>query len=293
MIQIILRGGMGNQMFEYAAGLSLAKKYNTDLVLDTTFLSDRFPRKNFTYRRYELDAFAIAPRFTVLSKVSDAVPIPGVWLGLALGTAKANDIFRTRKFIKEENEGHFDPSVLEVGGNVCLWGYWQSEKYFADIKDEVAQAFTFSGALPPAAEEIAREIKSTNAVALSVRRGDYVNAVNAKIFGGTDLAYYERAISYIAERVPSPCFYIFSDDVAWCRENIKPPFPVVYIPSDIEGRFAMRLSSLCKHQIIANSTFSWWGAWLNRNPEKIVVAPKRWHAGMEQDDVVPEGWMRI
>jgi hypothetical protein len=294
MIQVILRGGMGNQMFEYAHGLALAKKHHTDLVVDITYLNDRFPRtRKFVYRHYELDAFTTSPRFTALSNVSRAVPVPGVWTGLDFCMVGIRNLLGARKYIREKKNWSFDPSVTGAGSDVCLWGFWQSERYFADAKEEVARAFTFSDALPPAAETLAEGIRRhTASVSLSVRRGDYVNAANAKIFGGTDLNYYHDAIAYIVSRVPEPHFYVFSDDIAWCRENVTPSFLVTYVPADIDGRSVMQLSSLCKHHIIANSTFSWWAAWLNKNPNKIVVAPKRWSAdSREENDIVPKEWV--
>ncbi len=156
MIQVILRGGMGNQMFEYAHGLALAKRYKTDLLIDTTFLMDRFPRpKRFVYRHYELDTFTLPPHFTGFSKISSAAPIPGVWLGLDFAAVGMRSLAGVRKLIREKEGWHFDPSVAGVGADVCLWGFWQSEKYFAEAKEEVAHAFTFSAALPPTAEAIA------------------------------------------------------------------------------------------------------------------------------------------
>ena len=118
-------------------------------------------------------------------------------------------------------------------------------------------AFDFVGALPPAAEIFASEMRSANSVALSVRRGDYLNAANAKILRGTNEKYYEDAVAHVAERVPSPHFFVFSDDIEWCREHIRPPFMTTYVPADLPAHVVMRLASLCKHQIIrANSGFS-------------------------------------
>jgi Glycosyl transferase family 11 len=296
MIQVILRGGLGNQMFEYSLGLMLAKKYKTGLVLDTTYLHDRFPRKNITYRTYDLDIFGITPHVTALSKISRSAPVPGVWLGLDFALIGARDMLGLRKIARENDDLHFDPAVPESGGNVCLWGFWQSEKYFADARDEVRQAFTFRDELPHATAAMADAIRGTDSVSLSVRRGDYLRAGNSKIYGETDVKYYDEAARYVASRVPSPHFFVFSDDIAWCRENIRPPFPTTYIPDELRGpkwKYALELTSLCKHQIIANSTFWWWGAWLNRNPEKIVVAPREWHLGIVHDDVVPGEWVRL
>ncbi len=299
-------------MFQYALGLNLAKKNNTDLALDTTFLSDRFPRKEFTYRTFDLDVFTLSPaqisqdetwagklRFTTLSKISKKIPIPGLWLGLDFALLTVKKIFGLTKIVKEKKNYVFDPGVLSVKGNNILWGFWQSEKYFEDIAQDIRKKFSFAKKISGEAEKIAQEVKSTNSVSLHVRRGDYVKFENMKkIAGETDISYYTRACSYIAERVPSPNFFVFSDDIAWCRENIKIPFPITYLDEKTAGpknAYHLELMSLCKHNIIANSSFSWWGAWLNQNPGKIVVAPKKWYAttSSHEEDIVPETWTRI
>jgi len=309
-VTVFLRGGLGNQMFQYALGLNLAKKNNSELFLDATFLNDRFPRKEFTYRTFDLDIFTLSPskilsdkiwdgepRFTAFSKISKTVPVPGVWLGLDLACMKACDIFGLRKIIKEKEEFRFDQNVLSAKGNVVLYGRWQSEKYFADNALDVRRAFRFRQKLSGEAASLAERIENSNSVSIHVRRGDYVNFENMKkITGGTDLSYYAQAVSYIAERIPEPHFFIFSDDIAWCRENLKIPFPVIYCDEKTAGpknAFHLELMSLCKYNIITNSTFSWWGAWLNANLRKIVVAPKRWFSIAENNDTVPSSWVRI
>jgi hypothetical protein len=274
MITVILRGGLGNQMFEYAAGLNLALKKKTQLVLDTTYLNDRSPRRDFTHRDYDLDVFRVAPKFTTFSKISSAVPIPGVWLGLDFGWC----------------------AMKRMCGNEVLWGYYQGEKYFVEHKDAVRTAFEFREPLTGEAAAIALKIKQGNSISLHVRRGDYVLPKYQKLYGDTNTAYYDRAIAHMANAVKSPEFFIFSDDIAWCREHIKPPFPTTYADDASRGpkaAFHLELMSLAKHNIIANSSFSWWGAWLNANPQKIVVAPKQWEVAHVGDDIVPERWVRL
>lgn len=298
-ITVFLRGGLGNQMFQYVAGLCLAKKNNAQLFLDTTFLNDRFPRKEFTYRTLDLDVFQIEPNFTALSKISSAIPISGVWLGLDLVLMKTRNMLGIQHVVKENKEYQFDPSVLSAEGSVLLYGRWQNEQYFIDIADDVQKAFRFRQKLSGEAIILAEQINNSNSVSIHVRRGDYVNFKNMKkIVGDTDLPYYARAVSYIAERTLVPHFFIFSDDIAWCRENIKIPFPMTYCDEKTAGpkdAFHLELMSFCKYNIITNSTFSWWGAWLNRNPKKIVVAPTKWYSGnnFEVNDIIPQTWVRI
>lgn len=297
MVQVALRGGLGNQMFEYSLGFVLAKKYKTDLVLDATFLNDRFPRKNFTYRNYDMDIFDLSPRFTAFSKISETMPVPGLWLGLDLGLAEVMSVLGARKIIREKDTQHFDPEVLLAGGNVRLWGFWQNWRYFDDVSDELRQTFRFKHPLPSEPTELAKKIMSTNSIALSVRRSDYTNSVNTKIFGATDTAYYDRAIAYLAANVTAPHFFIFSDDISWCREHIQPQFPTTYVPNELRGpkwAWTLELASLCKHHIIANSTFWWWAAWLSGNPGKIIIAPKRWGAdSVDSSHIVPSQWLTL
>jgi len=298
-ITVLLMGGLGNQMFQYAAGFSLAKKNNAQLFLDTTLLNDRFPRKEFTFRTLDLDIFGIAPNFTTFSKVSQAMPIPGVWLGIDYSLIKARDVLGIQKTIKERSPV-FDPDIFNMESNALLFGYWQSEKYFENVKDDLRAVFDFKIPLAGVAKEIAEKIKSTNSVALFVRRGDYVNFARVRAeMGDTNITYYKNAITYIAERVNNPAFFIFSNDIEWCRDNLKIPFPAMYIdndPAKVGPKFSYQLQhmSLCKHNIIANSTFPWWGAWLNPNPQKIVIAPRQWNLLLPSGQgPVPSDWIKM
>ena len=169
MVTVFLRGGLGNQMFQAALGLNLAKKNNTDLVFDTVFLSDRFPRRNFSYRTFDLDVFSFGPHLTGFSRLADSFPIPGVWLGLDFLSIGARSTLGFQKPVKEQTDA-FDPDVLEIQGNLLLYGRWQSEKYFTDIADDVRAAFKFRHALEGEAKELARKIASSNSVSLHVRR---------------------------------------------------------------------------------------------------------------------------
>lgn len=298
MIVIFLRGGLGNQMFQYALGRNLARKYGAELVFDTTFLADRFPRGGVTFYNYDLDVFGIVPRRTALSKIAGAFPVPGVWLGIDLLAIKARDMLGIRKIYKERSTA-FDPEVLRAGGNALLWGFWQSEKYFKEVGDELRRAFRFVTPLAGEAVRIAEEMQRTNSVSLHVRRGDYVTAKNVvKLMGGTDIDYYRRAIAHVAGRVKGPHFFVISNDPAWCRENLGTSFPTTYLDNATAGpkaSFHLELMSRCKHNVIANSTFSWWGAWLNANPKKIVVAPKKWFAdpAVPGEDIVPGDWTAV
>jgi len=299
MVTVFFRGGLGNQMFQYALGLNLAKKNNTELFLDTVHVSDRFPRTNFTHRTFDLpDVFEVAPRFTALSRVASAVPIPGVWLGLDLLGMNIKERLGGRKILYEDERKGFDAGVLDARGNLILYGRFENEKYFSDVADEVRAAFHFRHTLDGVAAEVAREIARVNSISLHVRRGDFVGSKKVeKIMGKTGAPYYERAADHVAAYVKDPHFFIFSDDIAWCKENIKLRYPATYVESNSagpKGAHHLQLMSLCKSHIIANSTFSWWGAWLDPNPRKIVIAPKQWLADEKfVREVVPENWVKF
>jgi hypothetical protein len=301
MVTVMLRGGLGNQMFEYALGVALAQANKTALKLDTVWLHDRLPKKkNTCFAHFNLDIFTLndSPCLTNLSQAAQRVPVPGLWLGINLMTTGTRILAGAKKLIRERTD-RFDSRILEERGDLFLIGYWQSEKYFADVAEEVRKAFRFKHPLEGEAKEISRQIRSTNSVSLHIRRGEYVALEN--IVGKTDLAYYERAASYMNERsktmgIEVPTFFVFSDDIEWCKEKLKLPFPKVYLDQASAGpkdSHHLQLMSLCRHNIIANSTFSWWGAWLNANPAKIVVAPKRWYPNNTKEDLVPERWIRM
>jgi hypothetical protein len=298
MIIVSLRGGLGNQMFQYAAGLAAARKNDVPLVLDTAYLNDRFPRKQFTFRTYDLDIFELSPKFTALSNLSVKAPIPGVWLGLDLALANIKEFLGLQKFVKEEKEFSFDPKVFSAGKNIFLWGFWQTPKYFEGIEDEIREAFRFRYPLEGEAATIAEDIKKHNSIALHVRRADYVMPKYQEMYGETNLSYYDKAVRFMTDHVKDPKFYVFSDDVAWCKENIKLAYPMEYIERSSEGpkaNYHVQLMSLCKHNIVANSTFSWWAAWLNQNPGKIVVAPKEWSRSVPSGecDIIPSSWQAL
>jgi hypothetical protein len=205
------------------------------------------------------------------------------------------------KLIREKSRT-FDSRILELRGDLFLVGYWHSERYFADVGKELRKAFQFKHPLEGAAKEIGRQIRSSNSISLHIRRGDYAALKHVEhVVGQTDLSYYEKAAAYMNERSRSkgigvPTFFVFSDDIEWCKGRLKLPFPTIFVDQASAGPKAshhLRLMSLCRNNIIANSTFSWWGAWLNANPEKVVIAPKRWFANKTNEDMIPQHWIRM
>jgi hypothetical protein len=198
----------------------------------------------------------------------------------------------------EEKHFHFDPGMLNLPDNVYINGYWQSEKYFKDIEEVLRKDFTVISPINQENQRMLNLINSTDSVSLHVRRGDYVTNPTTNSFHGTcSLDYYAKAVRYIIENISNPHFFLISDDPDWVKENISinKPVTVIDINTTDNGYDDLRLMSKCKHNIIANSSFSWWGAWLNNNPQKIVIAPEKWFLSPELNtkDLIPQGWMKL
>jgi Glycosyl transferase family 11. len=294
MVIVRLTGGLGNQMFQYAAARRIAHVNGSQLKLDLNWFDEKGV---WTPRKYELDVFSLP------AAIADPVEI------LLLKSRRQNPVFRRlpaflRSIVFHTKQTHiiekqyaFDPQILMVSGNIYLEGYWQSCKYFEDIETIIRADFTFKDEMDDFNCTAASSIQSCESVAVHIRRGDYVTLPSASSYHGhCPLQYYEKSIEYIQQHVRNPLFFVFSDDISWVRDNLAVDAPTHYI--DHKGQTAhsdMRLMSLCRHHIIANSSFSWWGAWLAVNPEKIVIAPGQWFSHSDNDtrDLIPEGWKRI
>lgn len=280
-------GGLGNQMFQHACGRALSLDLGVELRVRGTAVLGVF---RGTAERASLpDAFRagglLGASFAVRRMVAR---YPHVSNGLLSGMV---------------TEPHFEfwaglEGAVHRGARL-LHGYWQSEKYFRRHERQVRSDFTFPEQLTPANREIAAEIASTNAVSVHVRRGDYLTPRASAFHGACSADYYRRAFELMERKVDGPCFYIFSDDPAWVRSELAGDDGRRKIVIDHNPGAAsfndMHLMSLCKHHILANSTFSWWGAWLNASPGKIVVAPARWFASpdMNSADILPADWIRL
>lgn len=302
MIIVRLMGGMGNQMFQYAAGRSLAERHKTALKLDLTFLLNRLPRKDFVFRDYDLGIFNIVEDLTFLSRLAmksrAARDVSYPMSRLYLETRNAFD----KKYWAREKQNYlFDENVLKLPDNVYLDGYWQSYKYFENISGIIRKEFTFKADFSKKESEMAREIQSVNSVCVNIRRNDYVsNPVNSKFFEALGIDYYKQAESIIKSRVSELRFFVFSDDTDWCKNNLNFGGDTIFVGHEYAGdRFQsyLRLMTLCKYYIIPNSTFAWWAAWLNTSPDKIVIAPKKWvtdpDTNKNTDDLIPPSWIRI
>lgn len=294
MVIVRLTGGIGNQMFQYAAARRAAFVNNASLKMDLGGFDD--PGQG-TKRSYELDAFLISGKTALPTEVA------------ALKYYRQNPFIRRlpiffKKRIFHYNKTHiiekhydFDPEILSLKGNVYLDGYWQSDKYFKDIETLLRTEFSFR--YEPGGQNLHYTdlIQASESISLHVRRGDYVSSTKTNAFHGVcSIEYYREAINRIKTQISAPVFFVFSDDIEWAKSNLPLSHGAYFVDCNgtDHGYEDMRLMSLCKHHIIANSSFSWWGAWLSTNPGKIVFAPQRWFsATLETKDNIPELWVRI
>jgi hypothetical protein len=292
MIVTNLIGGLGNQMFQYAAGRVLSLERGVPLCLDISGFSSYGLHQGFELQRIFNCAAGIANE-------ADMRDILG-WQSSShirrLLLRKEMVSFRRKELVVEPQFNYW-PGIKHVPNDCYLVGYWQSEKYFSESASQIRADFTFRQSLEDQNEKLTQQIISVNAVSLHVRRGDYAtNPQTTATHGLCTLDYYRHSIQYVAERVQQPNFFIFSDDIAWVRDNLNFPHQSQYVDCN-QGKESyndMRLMSMCNHHIIANSSFSWWGAWLNPKRDKIVVAPKNWFANQtDASDLLPQSWVKL
>ena len=274
MIISKLAGGLGNQMFQYAIAKSIAIKNNDAFKLDISFYSKQ------TLRHYELKFFTIEKSLdsgeSLLSKVKRR-----------LG-------FIPENYYREKETTRFDKKVFDYEGNIILDGYWQNENYFKEIRDELLKDFTPKTDISNEAKKHLEQICSSNSISIHVRRGDYIhNSHINNVHGICDLDYYLKAIEYVNENTANTKYFIFSDDIVWCKEKFDFLDNKIFVDDTKSGIEDLELMKHCKHNIIANSTFSWWAAWLNENDNKIVIAPKTWWAAKQDKHIAPLNWEKI
>ena len=290
MVIVRLMGGLGNQMFQYAAGRRMALAHKVPLELDVSWFAGSLDRV------YSLHALDIPEAFATPEEVRQLRgPSTNGIARLAFRLRRRWRIGYPWTWIHERGLSPFDRRVLDAGERTYLDGYWQSEKYFDDVADTIRREFTIK--VPPDARsrEIAAQVAATDSVSVHVRRGDYVaDPQKSQARNVCTPDYYERSVRRVAEACGNPHLFLFSDDPDWVARKLRFAHPTTLVRhgSDHED---LRLMSLCRHHIIANSSFSWWGAWLDPRPDKLVLAPGRWMNDPRVDDrdVVPPGWIRM
>lgn len=292
MIVANVIGGLGNQMFQYAMARALSLRLGLKLKLDLyDFLVYGL------HHGYQLDSvFACQPEVARAEDIRALLGWRAQPLIKRLLLRSELRVLRSRRMVVEPHI-HFWPGIASVSESAYLYGYWQSERYFADASTVIRTDFTFRNPLTGNNAALAAQIGKEKVVSLHIRRGDYVSDPKTRaVLELCPIDYYRAAAHYIAARIESPKFFVFSDDIAWARENLGLGFPCHYIDHNrgIDSYMDMHLMSLCRHHILANSSFSWWGAWLNPRPEKIVVAPARWFANkLSSKDLVPASWVQL
>lgn len=279
-------------MFQYAAGRALALRRGAELRLEISgFETDKVGR--------EFELQHVFSCQTEIASSSDIVWLLG-WQSPSLVrrilVRSGFAVLRRDAFVVEPHFQYWN-GINKVPQNCYLVGYWQSEKYFQDAEQIIRADLSFALPMSNRNAQIGEEMLRVNSISLHVRRGDYVsNSKTKATHGACSLDYYHAAVRYMAERVECPHFFIFSDDMAWVKNELKLDFPCQYIEHNkgSESYNDMRLMSLCSHHIIANSSFSWWGAWLNPKSDKIVVAPQKWFAKDNITiDLYPHGWIKL
>lgn len=292
MVIVQLNGGLGNQLFQYATGRAIAYRNRVDLGLDLSIFAIH------RLRQYRLNHFNI---------VASIVPPDAL---ASLTRQKRQGILKRYAFLTRhglpydkhetltEQYFHFDPGIVCAPGRVYLVGYWQSARYFTDIRDILCQELTVKHEPGAANRAISLLITQAESVSLHVRRGDYVSDPQThRQHGVCSLGYYHAAVETMTQVVPQPHFFVFSDDIEWTQQNLNLDYPTTYVShngpeQDYED---LRLMSQCKHHIIANSSFSWWGAWLCTHSRKTVIAPQVWFNQADRDtrDLIPVSWIRL
>lgn len=288
-IIVQLYGGLANQLFQYAFGRSLAERLGTDFKLDISAYG-----RYYTYDEYELNHFRIRE-----SIAGDGDMGGFVWF------RRHNRLFhflinrlRLRRFFRNyyrEKSFTFDPSVF-ARNNTYFEGFWQTNKYFENIAEILRSEIVLKEPLSPESAAIEKKIRQNCSVSLHIRR--YAHEDKLPWFGYCSIDYYKRAAEYLIKKEPQAHFFIFSDNYEWVKENFKSfPYPYTLVGNGNDKNFEdIILMSHCRHHIIANSTFSWWGAWLNPNPDKIVVAPEVWFAHAKKNDtrdLIPGKWVKM
>lgn len=290
MVILSINGRLGNQMFGFALHQYL-KDIGKDVFVDLACNRSNGEQGLWSDIRYNAGLFDLKYRVAAEDIVKDML---ADGCGRNIWKRWEYRIFPSRcKYYEEEKQGTFDKNIYKLD-DVYLQGYWQTEKYFAEIADKVRQMYQFPDLYTDYQKKILDEISSRYAVSVHIRRGDYL--ARPDIYGTIGLEYYKKAMEYVRQRKENICFYIFTDDIPWARKNIKGED--IAIIENIGGSLLtnnldMALMAKCKDNIIANSSFSWWAAWLNGNQNKIVIAPKVWEVNKATKDIWCKDWIRM
>lgn len=288
-----MMGGIGNQMFQYALGYNFKNKFGKQVQFDISFYQQA-DYSNTTKRELEIEAFAL----TGFNKIDE--------LNLNKLSKIANKVktvflpYYKHLYVNERYYG-FDPNIFKINSNACLNGFWQSPSYFEGLEKPIREQFFLKKNLSYDAKCYSDLIKASNiSISIHIRRGDYLSTYS-HIFCNQSPGYYSDGLNYIKQKINSNdvMLFIFSDDIEWCKKNVNYPFKTIFVSSAKMFSYEdMILMSQCNHNIIANSSYSWWGAWLNNNLEKVVICPNAWYKNDKTNatftkDLFPASWIRL
>lgn len=287
MIIIKIKGGLGNQLFQYALGRSVEIKTGKKVKFDLSWY------KQFPQRKYRLDKFNtrvdVANFFEIIQLRKFEKKDGRRYLPFNL-------ISKNRAIHIKENDFGFKAELLNIKQDTYLDGNWQSYKYFDAIEEILSKEIALEEKTGEDFNKILKKINNSNSVSLHIRRGDYTTKKVQQVLKLCAPEYYRKAVDLTQTKVINPTFFIFSDDIEWAKKNLKIDFPMIFVSNgNFKDYEELILISKCKHNIIVNSSFSWWGAWLNNNPNKIVTAPKNWFRDktMNIKDLTPNSWIKI
>lgn len=296
MIIVELLGGLGNQLFQYCLGRRLASDYGVPLALDTFLLEDRTKGRHAVQRRFSLDVFSIdVPFVSIRESIRySAWGLPRPLRAISRGLGITNESLRTR-----EDRFGFDARILECGPDAYLSGLWQSVRYFQPVERSLREELKFRWPLPESSRRLADRLRRGDSVCLHVRRTDYLSAAASDSqLGFIGLDYYKRACHEVLANQPDARFFVFSDDLDWCRKTLNFLPRVEFVGNEHAGykdSGHLHLMSLCRTFVIPNSTFSWWAAWLGTQNDKVVYLPEHWFrdSSVDSSGLYPAGWIRV
>ena len=298
MIIIKLQGGLGNQLFQYAFGRALSLEYKRGFALNILWYKKNknwkyfLPLSIFNFNINKKGPPASFLKYTNLINKHNRL--------LRKPLDKISKYFPFWKFLPNYiNENKFN--ILDIPRNNILYfdGYWQNLEYFEKYEDIIRKEFTLKNKLNDGNEKYLKKIVSSNSISIHIRRGLYISDQDLlNLYPRCSLTYYCNAISYIGEIIKHPGFFVFSNEIEWAKRNLKINYPMIFIDNEGPDFEHLFLMSQCKHNIIANSTFSWWGAWLNNNPSKIIIVPEKWVNDSKQNriymqNIIPQSWITI
>jgi len=286
MIIVKLSGGLGNQMFQYALGKSVSIKTEQELKFDISFYSEQ------KFRKLELVNFIGQINIAGKEEIGKTLFPKNIFL------KTASCLFKqawklSKNYIKEKKSFNFQEDIFLKKESCFFDGYWQNPKYFDDIREVLTKEMSIKNdSLDDYSKEVLDNMEKTNAVSIHIRAGDYLNIPEVRDICSRD--YYLKAISMIKEKVINPTFFVFCEDENYSSQILPTNLEYIFVNTNVEKPYMdLFLMTKCKHNIIANSSFSWWGGWLNKNSEKLVICPRIWHNKYKEADIIPVAWTKI